>query len=899
MSLGWPVAFSNGTPSSGVAAILRSAQVGAPYFAQQVSFFFGAVIPPPSTDENGVALPTNVLNIDYWVGQPYTTNTTNLGYYYSPNSLAVYATQAGGVDITWQKATPTNSMPADYHGTNYLVIAGLYYRLYPVHYLVSAAPVQTPQKMYWTEGSFAQTGHPVTVPQASVEAVNIIYNDTFPQYVTPGDLVPVIAVTNTFWFDSTSPLEFHADNVEGQVFLELLGELNSDGVTRRFLGFEVVQVSKQPIPTDITVYLGDPVPAYPDNTPYANLTPSPINNPGTSFYYEQQNATTGQAALWATEATVNLNDFQAYWLISGVAGLQWPYLFDRYHSVWPSDNSAYVNYLRPLVETADEAALTAVRLPAGEAPSIVYQDPLDQPRAYISSDGLFYTFLTTNYPAQRTLIQFLQNGQVAYERVFSWLDTGIESNELLANSVATNLDAWDSASTNLMFSSLVAAPYVFTNTVNVGDRIEPPLGTQQGLDGSYWAGYINQMAGTSFDPSAYTDPFLNGFAVANLGSIIPVNSIPGSNALEVWWFRSDNANSSLGFQSSYWPAVIGHYNIQWPTDAPEIIMANNAGSGPLDSLQAEGSIYRQNDPTQPGYNPNEEHAVMLGGQAYALRDDLNNTNANGYTSAPYVLIEYTGSDGLPSMSVYHVRREAPEEGFLFDYVVNAGTILQAPMPLPLLNLPIAGSGAYATNYNTAPLGTAGDLPPGWVNADTNGPYGLYADFTFQDRQHNYWVYRGLNTGLPPLAFGAYDVTNGGFNPLPAATAVLNSPFGYYLHVSRVVSSMNVNVTPNLPSGLSASVTTNGIAILGTPVAIASNTYTIVIEDLADNSMATNTLSIDVVSNGTPVEQLANQRALCRATSFPGPARRTQQQFHHAVLLRKPSELRLAGLYGPN
>ena len=237
VSLGWPVAFSNGTPSSGVAAILRSAQVGAPYFAQQVSFFFGAVIPPPSTDENGVALPTNVLNIDYWVGQPYTTNTTNLGYYYSPNSLAVYATQAGGVDITWQKATPTNSMPADYHGTNYLVIAGLYYRLYPVHYLVSAAPVQTPQKMYWTEGSFAQTGHPVTVPQASVEAVNIIYNDTFPQYVTPGDLVPVIAVTNTFWFDSTSPLEFHADNVEGQVFLELLGELNSDGVTRRFLGF--------------------------------------------------------------------------------------------------------------------------------------------------------------------------------------------------------------------------------------------------------------------------------------------------------------------------------------------------------------------------------------------------------------------------------------------------------------------------------------------------------------------------------------------------------------------------------------------------------------------------------------------------------------------------------------
>ena len=124
----------------------------------------------------------------------------------------------------------------------------------------------------------------------------------------------------------------------------------------------------------------------------------------------------------------------------------------------------------------------------------------------------------------------------------------------------------------------------------------------------------------------------SGFQAASLGSIIPVNAMPGNNSLEVWWFRSDNANTSLGFQSSYWPAVIGHYNIQWPSGAPEIIMANNAGAT-LDSLQAKGTIYRQDDPTQPGYNPNEEHAVLLGGQVYALRDDLNVTNGAGYTSA--------------------------------------------------------------------------------------------------------------------------------------------------------------------------------------------------------------------------------------------------------------------------
>ena len=70
-------------------------------------------------------------------------------------------------------------------------------------------------------------------------------------------------------------------------------------------------------------------------------------------------------------------------------------------------------------------------------------------------------------------------------------------------------------------------------------------------------------------------------------------------------------------------------------------LASNAGSGPLDSLRAAGSIYYQNEKALPGYDPNEEHALMFGGQIYALRDDLNLTNATNYSSAPYVLLDYT------------------------------------------------------------------------------------------------------------------------------------------------------------------------------------------------------------------------------------------------------------------
>ncbi|HWD17891.1 MAG TPA: hypothetical protein VHB20_01320, partial [Verrucomicrobiae bacterium] len=340
--------------------------------------------------------------------------------------------------------------------------------------------------------------------------------------------------------------------------------------------------------------------------------------------------------------------------------------------------------------------------------------------------------------------------------------------------------------------------------------------------------------------------------------IIPVNAIPGSNTLEVWWYRADTVNASQGFQSSYWPSVIGHYRLHWPTSAPEIIMANNAGTGPLDSLQAKGTIYRQPNPALPGYNPNEEHAVMLGGQAYALRDDLNVTNSAGYTSDPFVLINYTGSDGRPMMAPYHVRREAPEAGQLFDYIVDAGTMLQAPMPLPLLDQPIEGAGAGATNYNTAPFGTSTDLPVGWSDSLTNSPYRLYSNFTFQDRKHNFWVYRGLHSGLPTLQAGKYNPTNNTFGALPAAVAVENQGFTNYIHTSRRVGSLVASSTPSLPGGLSFSTVNGSLAIVGTPTStlVATNLSTnflLTITD-GDGAATSNMFNLQIATNGSIVAQ---------------------------------------------
>jgi len=93
------------------------------------------------------------------------------------------------------------------------------------------------------------------------------------------------------------------------------------------------------------------------------------------------------------------------------------------------------------------------------------------------------------------------------------------------------------------------------------------------------------------------------------------------------------------------------------------------------------SIYCQNDPGRPGYNPNEEHALMLGGVAYALRDDL---NSDQY-SRPFVLVDYLEpGSGRPAMKVFEVVKS--NLLYRFERNVEAGLPIIPPMPLGAMPL---------------------------------------------------------------------------------------------------------------------------------------------------------------------------------------------------------------------
>lgn len=154
------------------------------------------------------------------------------------------------------------------------------------------------------------------------------------------------------------------------------------------------------------------------------------------------------------------------------------------------------------------------------------------------------------------------------------------------------------------------------------------------------------------------------------GPIFPVNttesSAAGDSFTVVWYEERDGV---------LWPWRPRVYKPVWPTSpAHRIVVASQLGSDGLTkdrkvhqpkfdpTVVADVAVYSQNDSTQPGFNPNEEHALVSGSMlyaslqpahvaVYALRKDLNKAE----TSQPYVLAQWTNlATGQPEMRAYEV-----------------------------------------------------------------------------------------------------------------------------------------------------------------------------------------------------------------------------------------------------
>jgi hypothetical protein len=146
-----------------------------------------------------------------------------------------------------------------------------------------------------------------------------------------------------------------------------------------------------------------------------------------------------------------------------------------------------------------------------------------------------------------------------------------------------------------------------------------------------------------------------------------------TNHFEIWWGRPSRHVGEMP-SAIHYPSLVLNYDSRWPTNAQQIVIASGKGSG--SARLNEPSIYVQNDPALPGYNPNEEHAILVGGTAYAIRDDL---NAPGGASEPFVLVDTVAKSGRPSMSVFAVVRTNAQHQF--RYSTQAGAAVTPPMPL--------------------------------------------------------------------------------------------------------------------------------------------------------------------------------------------------------------------------
>ncbi|MBF0452495.1 MAG: hypothetical protein HQK75_17460, partial [Candidatus Magnetomorum sp.] len=196
------------------------------------------------------------------------------------------------------------------------------------------------------------------------------------------------------------------------------------------------------------------------------------------------------------------------------------------------------------------------------------------------------------------------------------------------------------------------------------------------------------------------------------GAIYPVNTKnPDPDGrdkiLVIWYTQQDNVS---------WPYQPAEYVSYWPNDNNRIVIASRLGT---DGKNAEGKdqvfldannalknyfdparyqnieIYNQPDPLLPGYNPNEEHALVTASfrhsaaapipvAAFALRNDLNITNqmSSDYTSDPFVLVQYFDAVlNKFGMKPFKVVIQDKSCGYTFDYLMKAGDPVVAPYPL--------------------------------------------------------------------------------------------------------------------------------------------------------------------------------------------------------------------------
>ena len=753
---------STGSSSVIVSSVPATLTAGATLLGQRVNLISGTTVTLAGNANQTISTSTPV---DFNRYSPY---------YFSPHANKVFASQPGRVTITWVSNVPDTSSPGEVTPT---------YKFRQETFAVSSASQQPARVIYWTEKSF--NGPVVAIPTGRIVRVNPVFNSFVPGMTT--EYVPVgsnpnsdpgvtpAAEPRTLWFDDqVGSASLHAYNIEGRVFIEYLGSENqgSSGV-HQFLGADIVDIRRVAEVETIETKLGEKLRPRQEAAQNGDdqLIPSVVFNVNQGVaLYGSYIRPDGITDYYAERENLDPDKIKIYWLETKDAGIHfltppsapglsinWPKYKRTYTQVWPTSIGDYepVN-----VTDAGNSVATGPQFAATSLPQIVFQDDPSAQEAEIdaTTQRLLVNLTASADKTNRSLLKFDSSVGPWYVRLFIQSQDKLGSPEipdpdgagpLLGTPAVYTLSDLNGDGIADWSPGAVSSATGGSTTAIVGQRIEAPG------PGYAVGGYI--AAGRCYSAAAYLDPFTTGVEASAAGGIIPVNALASDRELTVWWFKQVTPPSGK-FDAFHVPAVAARYTVSYPASPQELVIASGKGveNPGLTSEQADGSIYVQNDSAAIGYNPNEEHALMLAGNAYALRDDLNTATS----SEPFVLIQYTeASTGRPAMRVVSVIRENGTYPLTYNKI--AGTPAQPPMPLTALPLPLLEDGSVRnTEVATAPDTAAGADAPD-----------IYDTFTFEDRKGTHWIYRGPHNGGAP-SFGMkfyYYLRDGFYFPaLPAA-----------------------------------------------------------------------------------------------------------------------------------
>lgn len=222
----------------------------------------------------------------------------------------------------------------------------------------------------------------------------------------------------------------------------------------------------------------------------------------------------------------------------------------------------------------------------------------------------------------------------------------------------------------------------------IGSEIVPAAGYH---DQPSRAGYVlNEKA--FYDGVGAASPYNRA---ARTGRIVPVNRVnpnrpqDADKAMLVAWYQLNDLQVA-------WPQKAVDYDCRWPASPLAIIIASQQGTESLGQPSFDPlaypqlQIYQQADPRLPGYNPNDEHALIApsntgsGRQAiFALRADFGGTLDPTGASDPYVVAKYF--DGAAQAFRHLIYRvDSIGGGFgAFSFPGFAGRTVEPPYPVRL------------------------------------------------------------------------------------------------------------------------------------------------------------------------------------------------------------------------